>query len=201
MPSIRKVEIAAILTLLAGAAMGDSPSAQEMRPDDRLRLEELDQSAGHGLRMAFADGASADLDKLAAALQGMPLPAEDALALLPGDWSCQMMKLGGGLPIVVYPAFRCHVSADGVFEKLTGSQRTKGSLHVEAERVIYQGTGFVAGESPTAYEDLPETVDPRATPQFMPEIGVVELTGPDRGRILFPWPHLESDFNLLVLTR
>jgi hypothetical protein len=40
-----------------------------------------------------------------------------------------------------------------------------------------------------------------ATPQQVPEVGVLELLGPDRARILFPFPYLESTMDVLVLSR
>src|SRR5690606_33450367 len=98
------------------------------------------------------------------------LPAEDVLAALPGEWSCNTLKLGGNLPLVVYQEFRCIVSENGEFEKLTGSQRTRGTLHLDGERLVYLGTGFVSGETPLPYAQLPEQIDTQATPQLMPEI-------------------------------
>ena len=44
-------------------------------------------------------------------------------------------------------------------------------------------------------------IDPAASPQVTAAPGVVEMTGPDRGRILFPYPMLESTLDVLVLSR
>ena len=173
----------------------------EIRVDDARRLQELDKSAGAALRQAFAGGAADDLAELTRALAGTPLAAEDALAALPGEWSCNTFKLGENLPLVVYQEFRCLVSENGEFEKLTGSQRSRGTLHFDGERLVYLGTGFVDGETPVPYDELPEQVDTQATPQLMPEIGVVEMITPDRARILFPDPYLESRMNLILLRR
>lgn len=204
---IRSPDRAAAALVLA-LAIGMPATAQQagdesvfMRPDDHQRLAALDQTAGAALRGAFAAGAPGDLEVLADALTGAPLSAAEARGLLAGDWSCRMIKLGGGLPIVIYQPFRCRADAEGGFEKLSGSQRTRGRIHPADDRLIYLGTGFVAGETPVDYEDLPETVDPAAQPQLMPEAGLVEITAPDRGRIIFPRPYLESDLNLLVLRR
>lgn len=212
MPSIpgSKAIIAAFLyslTILPGAAQeppSDRPRLADMteiRADDARRLQELDKSAGAALRQAFADGTPEDLAELTEALAGTPLAAEDALVALPGEWSCNTLKLGGNLPLVAYPEFRCIVSEDGEFEKLTGSQRTRGTLHLDDEKLVYLGTGFVSDDTPVPYVDLPEQIDTQATPQLMPEIGVVEMTSPERARILFPDPYLESRMNLLVLHR
>ncbi|MDP0927528.1 DUF4893 domain-containing protein [Paracoccus onubensis] len=195
------------LTVLPGAvreAAADQPHLADMteiRADDARRLQELDASTGAALRQAFAGGAPEDVAELTRALAGDPLSPEDALAALPGEWSCRTIKLGKNLPLVVYQEFRCLVSENGEFEKLTGSQRTRGELHLDGERLVYLGTGFVSGETPVPYADLPEQVDTQTTPQLMPEIGVVEMTSSDHARILFPDPYLESRMDLILLRR
>ncbi|WP_182912813.1 DUF4893 domain-containing protein [Paracoccus onubensis] len=195
------------LTALPATAQ-ESPADQphladmtEIRADDARRLQELDASAGAALRQAFAGGAPEDIAELTKALAGAPLSPEDALAALPGEWSCRTIKLGKNLPLVVYQEFRCLVSENGEFEKLSGSQRSRGKLHLDGERLVYLGTGFVSGETPVPYADLPEQVDTQTTPQLMPEIGVVEMTAPDHARILFPDPYLESRMDLILLRR
>lgn len=204
MPSMRKADLpifaALFLTPLAAWAQ-PLPDGASLRSDDQRRLSHYQAAAGEALLDAFADGDAADLKVLAEALAGKALPPGQAADLMPGDWSCRMIKLGGLLPITVFSPFRCTIRPDGSFEKLTGSQRTKGGIHRQDDRLIYSGTGFVAGETPPSYEDLPATVDLQASPQFMPEIGVVEMISARRGRILFPAPYLESRFNILVLTR
>lgn len=204
MPSlIRKVRFTAILALLASVpvAAQTPPDDDMIRADDRARLAALDEAAGLAMRGAFAAGDSGDLTVLASALAGEALDADTARELMPGEWSCRMMKLGGGLPIVVYQPFRCRADAGGGFEKLTGSQRSKGKVVIESGQLVYLGTGFVAGETPPDYRALPDEVDPGATPQFMPEIGLVEIVAANKGRIVFPRPHLESVLNILVLSR
>ncbi|WCR09464.1 DUF4893 domain-containing protein [Paracoccus stylophorae] len=172
-----------------------------MRADDAARLAAFDAKPTQALLSAFAHGSPDDVAILSDALRGAGWPAEQALATLPGDWTCQTIKLGGLLPIVVYAPFRCRIDEAGGFEKLSGSQRTRGHLSIRDGRVIYLGTGFVAGDTPPDYAALPDHVDPGAMPQFMPEIGIVQVTGPDAARVLLPLPHLESDLNLLVLRR
>ncbi|SIS64339.1 protein of unknown function [Paracoccus saliphilus] len=208
MPSTRRVRPAFLASLLALAFLPAAATAQAVlvdgtaiRPDDQRRLEELDASAGSALREAFASGTPEDLDQLADTLAGTPLPPEEALELLPGEWSCRMMKLGNGVPLVIYQNFACVVTEDGGFEKLTGSQRSKGQMHPDGNRLVYLGTGFIAGDTPPPYAELPDKVSPQDMPQRMPQVGVVEMISKDRGRILFPDPYLESRMNLLVLQR
>lgn len=47
----------------------------------------------------------------------------------------------------------------------------------------------------------PGAADSASDPQILPEVGVVEPTDPDRGRIIFPAPYPESIMNVLVLRR
>lgn len=186
----------AALLLMPLAATGEP-----LRSDDRERLAALDASLGRALRAAFAGGGADELALLRDGLRGTAMAPEAAMELLPGDWNCRMIKLGRNLPIVVYQPFRCRADGDGGFEKLTGSQRTRGALHLVEGQLLYLGTGFVAGEEPPDYAELPEAVEPYSVPQFMPEIGLVEMVSETAGRIIFPQPHLESETNLLVLTR
>lgn len=197
---IGKVKVALILWL-AALLPATAQDGVAIRADDAARLQALDASIGSALRQALADGDAADIRILVAGLEGAPLPTPEAARLLPGEWQCQTIKIGRILPLVVYQPFRCHAGPDGSFEKLTGSQRTRGQAVQLGDQLIYLGTGFVAGEEPPPYADLPPVVDPQAVPQFMPQIGVIELTGPDRGRIIFPRPHLESETDILLLSR
>ena len=67
--------------------------------------------------------------------------------------------------------------------------------------LVLLGVGYVAGHTPPNYADLPAEIDPAATPQITAAPGVIEMTGPDHGRILFPYPMLESVMDVLVLSR
>ena len=193
-----------ILAFMAGLFLGDAALAEApltLRPDDEVRMAALDESLGGALREALAGGAPADVAALTGALAGAALPPAEAQAILPGDWSCQMLKLGRITPLVVYPPFRCTAGADGAFAKVTGSQRTRGRIAARGDRLVYAGTGHVAGDDPVPYADLPEAVDPAAVPQLVPEVGLVEVVSPSRARIILPAPHLESRTNILLLTR
>ncbi len=198
-----RASAAILIAMLAAtpAAASGPDLATTIRDDDRARLDQFEVVTGRNLRSAFAQGMPEDLAVLTQGLAGSPLPADQAAAALPGDWSCRMLKLGGGLPLVVYQPFRCRIDADGGFEKLTGSQRMLGTIGTVDGAPVYLGTGFIAGDTPTPYADLPTTTDPAATPQRVPEVGMVEVVSPTRARILMPLPMLESDLNILLLTR
>ena len=188
--------------LLATKAMGfGTDLSGDIRPDDVARLEQLDSVAGHSLRRALASGSASDLQVLIEGLSGAALPSAEASSVLPGDWSCRMLKLGRDLALVVYAPFTCRIDPDGGFAKLTGSQRSQGRIGVIDDRLVYLGTAYVAGDTPPDYAQLPERVDPMATPQVVPDVGIVEVMSPDRARMLLPLPHLESDLNILLLSR
>ncbi len=122
---------------------------------------------------------------------------------LPGEWQCAMVKMGGELPLVAYPPFRCRIeSRDGAlhFDKLTGSQRTSGTIRQIGDRWIYLGSAVVGGQQPRAYGDFQAQIDTGAT-ETLPDVGVLEVLGQDRARLVMPLPYRESVLNVLVLTR
>lgn len=185
-----------------GLAAGTLADGTAIRADDHRRLDQLDAAFGAALRQALAGGRDEDVQRLIDALRGQPQPVE--AAALAGDWSCRTIKAGGITPLVVYDVFRCRVTAEGGkvrFEKLTGSQRVAGGIHRDGDRLVLLGVGYIAGDTPPAYADLPADIDTSATPQITAAPGVIEMTGSDRGRILFPYPMLESVMDVLVISR
>lgn len=203
MPSMRRVDLAAVAVacLLPGVALTQQLSdGTPIHADDSRRLGEYHAAAGEGLLDAFSGGDPGDRAILTDVLAGKPLPPDQAVAIIPGDWSRRTIKMGRLLPITVYPPFKCRIGSDGSFEKLTGSQRTKGEIHRDGDRLVYLGTGFIAGDTPPIYADLPP-FSGASDPQRVPEIGVVQMTGKNKGRVMFPDPCLESRFNILALSR
>lgn len=175
-----------------------------IRVEDVARLDALDQSAGAALRQVLATGSAQDIAQATGALTGAPLPADRVdPASLAGDWACSMTKLGGNLAVVTYPAFKCRITAQGgaiIVEKLTGSQRTRGQVHRDGDRLVYLGSTFVHGEQPRDYGDFPQDVNLEGT-ETLPDVGIVEQTGRNSLRILFPEPYRESFLNVLTLSR
>lgn len=201
----RLLAAAAAILLACPAHAGPEPGdGLPIRTEDLARLDALDESAGVALRQALGGGDAAQVASVAEALAGTPQAAAglDPSALA-GDWTCRMTKIGGLLPVVAYPPFRCQISADGgilQFEKLTGSQRTRGTIHSDRDRLVYLGSTFVAGEQPKRYDEFPEEVRTDDT-ETLPDVALVEPLGPDRLRMLFPRPYRESVLNVMVLTR
>ena len=190
------------LALIAALA-GPAAAQPYLRADDAARLDGYDETVGIALMEALSGGAPGDVAALTGALAGIPRPAA---AISPaGDWSCRTMKLGKLLPLTVYGRFRCRVTDQGdgtwLFEKLSGSQRTRGLIWIDGERAIYAGTGYVNDNVPTPYRELPEVVLSGDGPQETPDVALFEQVGADRARLIFPAPHLESRLDILELTR
>jgi hypothetical protein len=184
------------------AAAGPLPQIEDrIRPGDVERLSQREAVVGRSLLGAFAEGTPEDVQIVVEGLSGAPLPAAEAAEVIAGDWSCRVVKLGGILPLTAYAPFRCRIGADGSFEKLTGSQRMIGQIGLRGEQMVYAGTGFIAGDTPPPYAELPADTDVTANPQRVPEVGVVEFTSGSKGRMILPLPYLESELNLLLLSR
>jgi Domain of unknown function (DUF4893) len=189
--------LAVTLALLSPASLH---AQEELRPADQARLDGYDAAAGDALLRALAEGAPEDVAALTTALSGAPAVAFDPS--LAGDWKCRTLKLGGPAGLIAYSPFDCRITLrlDGFdFEKLSGSQRTKGRIIMRNGRAIYVGVGFAAGETPPDYADLPE--DFRSDGRIQADVAVVERVSPNRARLLFPAPAVESDFDILELTR
>ncbi|KGJ15293.1 DUF4893 domain-containing protein [Paracoccus sanguinis] len=198
-----RLALAAVLSLLPLTATAAQPLADgtRIRPEDVARLEALDRATGAALRQALGQGSAAQAADAADTLRGAALAATPEA--LVGDWSCRMTKIGGLQASVSYPPFRCAITRDGTalrFEKLTGSQRTSGTLHHDGGVWVYLGSTFVAGEAPRPYADFPDDMDTQGT-ETLPDVGVLEPIDADRARILFPLPYRESVLNVLTLTR
>jgi hypothetical protein len=171
-----------------------------LRPADSARLENLDAAFGNAAMQALAAGESGDVAALTRALSGQPQVAFSAD--LQGDWSCRTIKLGGVSPLVAYSPFKCRFTATDrgfAFEKLTGSQLTRGEITLRDGRAVYAGVGYVRGETPPDYADLP--ADFTSGGQVQSDVAVFQRISPTRARLLFPSPAVESDFDILELTR
>ncbi|MFN4141055.1 DUF4893 domain-containing protein [Aestuariivirga sp.] len=180
--------------VLATAAWADGELERRITPHDRQRLDGFEATLKDALAEARAGGRPEDLAVLDAALAGSPLPLASGFDPV-GNWRCRTLKLGGGLPLVVYGWFRCRISDDGagwLLEKLTGSQRTRGSFFTLSDtRLAYLGAGYVAGEAPRRYgDDTQEN-----------QVAIAERRAENRIILLFPAPHYESKLDVLVLER
>jgi hypothetical protein len=181
------------LVLLTAPATAGGQLGQLLSADDKTRLAALDDTLSDALYEA-EQGSTADKMLLHKVLDGKPLPLVEQFDPR-GKWRCRVIKVGGILPLVVYPNFSCAIAEDDAgltFQKLTGSQRTEGHLYAEsATRLIYAGAGYVDGETPRRYGDDPQ----------QDQVAVVERRAASRIVLLFPAPHFESKLDVMVLER
>ncbi len=183
-----------VLLSLAAPALADGELQNILTDEDKARLAQFDTNKTEALAQAQAKGDPADVKLLEAALEGSPLPTEEGFDAT-GTWRCRVMKLGGGLPLTIYPNFTCVISDDGAgwfLKKTTGSQRTEGRFYTDsATRLVYVGASYVQGEKRRKYREAPKEN----------QVAYVEQLAENRLVLQFPRPAYESDFDILVLER
>lgn len=168
---------------------------------DAANLGRLDQAWRLGRAEAEDKGFASQVEALGPLVD--PMAGQTGrLQPSPGTYRCRTIKLGSkaedGLAYVAYPFFRCTVEltpgGDLVLTKTTGSQRTRGLLYPDTDRrLVFIGaqawgvdeTGFPAYGAQTERD----------------QVGVFERIGPDRWRMVVPWPRVESKLEILELVR
>lgn len=197
------------MTYLAAALVAASITAPAvaqdgawLRDEDAARLAGYHTALGQAFEAAMATAPRAELSVLLDAFEGEALAPEAAMAALAGDWTCQTIKIGGAPALIIYQPFQCRIDEGGNLTKLTGSQLLRGEIRLDDayDRPVFAGVGYVADQTPPRYQDLPEA-GVEHDGQIWPSVGLVTMTGPDRGRITMPYPVLESVVDVLVLTR
>lgn len=180
------------LTAATSIASADGALDKRLTPFDKERLAKVEETVASALAEARAGGTRDDVAILDAAVSGTPLPLAEGYDPN-GTWKCRTIKAGGTLPLTVYPWFACRISEDGAgwqFEKLTGSQRTKGMFYtLSATRLAYLGAGYVIGEKPRTYGQ-----DPKEN-----QVAIVERRAKNKLVFLFPSPQYESKLDILVM--
>ncbi|MET0270813.1 MAG: DUF4893 domain-containing protein [Sphingomonas sp.] len=144
---------------------------------------------------------TAPADRAAVAREGVLLRPDAAIAdpaPPAGDYRCRMTKLGaqgaGGLDYVAYAPFRCRIAREGdllSFAKLTGSQRPAGLLFPDdGGRLVLLGSMILGDEQrPLDYgRDAERDV-----------LGLLERIGPQRWRLVLPFPRWESTLDVIEL--
>lgn len=144
------------------------------------------RTSGHEAVIA-AEGALLDPD---AGLDNPAIPA--------GRYRCRTLKLGSAagsaLGFVAYPAFDCTVTTQGAvttFTKINGSQRPVGRLYAGGlRRQIFLGT-MMFGDEIRALGYARDAGRDVA--------GAVERVGPQRWRLILPYPRFESTLDVVEL--
>lgn len=169
--------------------------------EDAANLGRLDEAWRLARAEAEDGGFAAQVESLGplvdpnAAQTGRVQPA-------PGNYRCRTIKLGsksgGTLAYVAYPFFRCSVEltpgGDLILTKTTGSQRTRGLLYPDTDsRLVFVGAQ-AWGMDETGYPAYGQQHE-------RDQVGVLERVGPNRWRLVVPWPCVESKLEILELVR
>jgi len=191
--------IAELLLLVAAASGSQAETAwpKQATAADVARLDQWEDAlkigragvigAGEGATLA----ARSPLFETGAAMVNSDIPQ--------GLYDCSITKLDGdpdgGLPYIAYAPFKCRVVDDHGrkhFTKLTGSQRTIGWIDEAGEKQsAYLGTLIYH------YEDA---LIPYGRSAKRDQAAVVHRIGPQRWRMIFPFPAYESKVDVIELT-
>ena len=184
----------------AGEQGGTADWRQVASAADASALGRLDQA----WRLARAEAEDAGFAAQVEALGPLVDPnAGQAGRLQPGSgaYRCRTIKLGakspGGAAYVAYPFFRCTVElspgGDLVLTRLTGSQRSRGLLYPDTDRRLV----FIGAQAWGDETGYPAYGERRERDQ----IGVFERIGPERWRLVIPWPKQEAKLEILELVK
>lgn len=164
---------------------------------DRERYDRRDAAWRLALEQSRRQQGSGDLASVGTLID--PDAAQSGVIPPEGDYRCRTVKLGsqggeGGLGYVVYGWFDCRIerTAAGLkFSKLTGSQRPSGLLFPESDRQMVMLGSMSLGSEPAAssYGQTPAR----------DMVAVLERIGPQRWRLVIPWPQNESNLDLIEL--
>jgi hypothetical protein len=186
--------VLAFVSLSVRAALATGELVNLIKASDATRLKSYETVRAEAISEAKAGGTAKDLSVLEAVLSGTPRSFHGNFSPV-GLWKCRTLKLGGLLPLTVYPRFKCRISDDGSgwrLEKLSGSQRSSGRLYDDGDtRLIYLGTLHYGEEKPRSYGDDPER----------DQVAYVFRPSENRLRLEFPLPKYESKLDILELTR
>lgn len=169
---------------------------QVVTRDDRTRLRDWREAWLKALKQASAAGYSRQI-----AAEGLLLQPDTALGgpgIPNGKYRCRMIKLGAKseamLPFIAYQPFACRVKQERDlqgFGKLSGSQRQVGLIFPNDQlRQVFLGTLVLGDES----RAMQYGADPERD-----LAGYVERIGPDRWRLVLPYPRFESVVDVLEL--
>jgi hypothetical protein len=208
---MRLAVLAAALSFVALPVLADGHGEKKPELDwwlqatelDRDKLDRYEDAVTKGMMESRVAGEEhGTYNELTSIMEGTLAPAD--AAKLKGQWNCRTIKAGGPFAgFVVYGWFRCDVvEKDGrlFFEKLTGSQRMSGFFYERDEKTWVLLAAPNEGHSgPIRAYSGPE--GGITDPQLMDEPAIAALLEDGRVRIVFPWPELESTFNVLEMKR
>ena len=164
--------------------------------DDMERIKAWRAAFVKALENAKARGNSTEIANEGALLD--PDAAMGGAGPAPGQYRCRVIKLGTTSPAMpaytVYPDFACTVADEGEvmsFAKTSGSQRPVGLIFPgDDRRQIVLGTMMLGDETrPMDY----------GRDAMRDMAGAVERIGPNRWRLILPYPHFESVMDVIEL--
>ncbi|MCB1518218.1 MAG: DUF4893 domain-containing protein [Hyphomicrobiaceae bacterium] len=132
----------------AAPFMCDSKPLLDATPDDISRMDNFYTSRTRGLGAALAAESDAEQKIVSELFESGLAPVDETL--LPGNYECRTIKMGGISPLVVYSWFRCEIRPEEAvytIRKTTGSQNFFGVLRKRNDLFVYQGA------SSYGYED------------------------------------------------
>lgn len=201
----RIAAVVALAALFPAAGLTKAPKATIVTaPDWRAIASRDDLQRLRTWRDAFVKAlaeAQASGDGAKVIAEGKLLDPDaglDAPAIPAGRYRCRTLKLGsagkGGLGFIAYPAFDCRIGMQGeatIFEKLSGSQRPTGRLYPGGlRRQVFLGTLMLGDEIRALGYGRDATRD---------MAGAVERIGPQRWRLVLPYPRFESTLDVIEL--
>lgn len=169
--------------------------------EDASRIGRLDQ-AWRLARAEAEDQGSADPVEALGPLVDPNAGQAGRLQPAPGAYRCRTFHMGsnspGGPAFIPYGWFRCSVEltpgGDLILSKTTGSQRTRGLLYPNTDsRLVFVGAQ-AWGMDETGYPAYGQQHE-------RDQVGVLERVGPQRWRMVVPWPRVESKLEILELVR
>lgn len=164
--------------------------------EDRGRLRDWRTAFVKALAQARAAGHGAEIDREGALM--VPDAATGPSPIPNGNYKCRVTKLGakgpGLLDYVAYPAFDCRIRQERMlqgFAKMSGSQRQVGLIFPDsALRQAFLGT-LALGDEDRAMQ---YGSDPDRD-----VAGWIEKIGPNRWRVIMPYPKFESTMDVMEL--
>jgi len=203
---MRLVLLATILSFTALPALADEAVLDwksQATPHDFDRLDRYEDAVTKGMMESRVAGEeNGSYNELVSVMEEETVEADPEK--LKGQWNCRTIKAGGPFAgFVVYGWFRCEIrEREGrlFFEKLTGSQRQSGYLYPRDEKSwVLLATPNEGHSGPIRDYSGPE--GGVTDPQLVDEPAIVSLLKDGRARVVFPWPELESTFNVLEMER
>lgn len=205
-----RLSVLAVLFFFAAApAQADGTPAENTGWETQATAHDLDRLARYEdavtkgmMESRVAGEENGTYNELVSIMEGAIAAADPEK--LKGAWNCRTIKAGGPFAgFVVYGWFRCEVvQREGrlFFEKLTGSQRQSGFLYERDEKswVLLAAPNEGHSGPVRAYSGPEGGV---TDPQMIDQPAIVSLLEDGRARAVFPWPELESTFNVLEMTK